>query len=299
MRVAYSRRYCDRIPVMRFFALVALAMTAFAANSVLNRMALATDAISPTEFAGIRTLAGAVTLLFLLAVQRRRPPLIKRGRALGVVSLTIYMLGFSLAYLTLDAGLGALILFGMVQLTMFVGGLLGGERVPAARWAGAVIALGGLAFLLWPVGATAPDPLGGVLMGVAGIGWGVYSLAGRNARDPLAETGANFVLAAPLTLVPLLLISGGADPGRSGIVLAIISGAITSGLGYALWYRVLPRLVPSLAAIAQLTVPVLAALGGVAFLGEAPSARFALATFLVLGGVALSVAARDPKQVPN
>jgi len=278
---------------MRLFALVALTMTAFAANSVLNRMALATGAIGPADFAAIRTISGAVMLLFLLALFGRRVRLIAPGRALGVLSLTVYMLGFSFAYITLDAGLGALVLFGMVQLTMFAGGLLGGERVPALRWAGALIAFSGLAFLLWPGGAAAPDALGGLLMAAAGIGWGLYSLAGRGPRDPLAETAANFTLAAPLALVPLVLIPDAAAPRLSGILLAVLAGAVTSGIGYALWYRVLPHLAPSLAAVAQLTVPVIAAAGGMTLLGEQPSARFALATVLVLGGVGLSIAARQ------
>ena len=282
---------------MRLFALVALTMTAFAANSVLNRMALATGAIGPGDFAAIRTISGAVMLLALLALFGRRPRLIAPGRTLGVLSLTVYMLGFSFAYITLDAGLGALVLFGMVQLTMFTGGLLGGERPAPLRWAGAAIAFAGLAFLLWPGGAAAPDALGGLLMAAAGVGWGLYSLAGRGPRDPLAETAANFTLAAPLALVPLVLIPDLAAPRPSGILLAVLSGAVTSGLGYALWYRVLPRLAPSLAAVAQLTVPVIAAAGGVALLGEAPSARFALATVLVLGGVGLSIAARTRQRI--
>lgn len=210
----------------------------------------------------------------------------------GVLSLTVYMLGFSFAYLTLDTGLGALVLFGMVQLTMFAGGLLRGERIGALRWAGAAIALSGLAVLLWPTGATAPDPVGAVLMAAAGIGWGLYSLAGRGSRNPLDETAANLFLAAPLTVAPLLLIDSASDAQPHGVLLAVISGAGTSGLGYALWYRVLPQLATASAAVAQLTVPLIAAGGGIVLLGEEPSARFAAASLLVLGGVGVSISAR-------
>ena len=276
---------------MRVFFLVALAMMAFAANSVLNRMAVAGGTIGPTDFAAIRTVSGAVMLLALLLLLRRPPPLKAPGRVTGVLSLTVYMLGFSFAYLTLDAGLGALVLFGMVQLTMFAGGLIRGQRIQALRWVGAAIALSGLAVLLWPAGATAPDPVGAGLMAAAGIGWGLYSLAGRGARDPLDETAANFTLAAPLTVAPLLLIGGASDAEPHGILLAVISGAVTSGLGYALWYRVLPHLAAASAAVAQLTVPLIAAAGGIALLGEEPGARFAAASLLVLGGVGVSISA--------
>ena len=276
---------------MRVFFLVALAMMAFAANSVLNRMAVAGGTIGPTDFAAIRTVSGAVMLLALLLPLRRPPPLMAPGRVTGVLSLTVYMLGFSFAYLTLDTGLGALVLFGMVQLTMFAGGLIRGQRIQALRWVGAAIALSGLAVLLWPTGATAPDPVGADLMAAAGIGWGLYSLAGRGLRNPLDETAANFTLAAPLTVAPLLLIDAASDAEPRGILLAVISGAVTSGLGYALWYRVLPHLAAASAAVAQLTVPLIAAAGGIALLGEEPGARFAAASLLVLGGVGVSISA--------
>ena len=175
---------------------------------------------------------------------------------------------------------------------MFAGGLLRGERIGVLRWAGAAIALSGLAVLLWPTGATAPDPVGADLMAAAGIGWGPYSLAGRGLRNPLDETAANFILAAPLTVAPLLLIDAASDAEPRGILLAVISGAVTSGLGYALWYQVLPQLTAASAAVAQLTVPLIAAGGGIILLGEEPSARFAAASLLVLGGVGVSISAR-------
>lgn len=270
---------------MRLFLLTALTMLAFAANSVLNRWAVGPGHIGAVEFAVIRLVAGAVTLVLLVLWQRGGlawPG--RKGRVAGVAGLSAYLIGFSLAYRGLDAGTGALVLFGTVQVTMFAGALLSGEAVPARRWAGAGLALGGLAIIAAP--ATAGMlPL--ALMAGAGLGWGVYSLAGRGAVDPLAATAWNFLLSVPL-VVPFGLLAGVAAPDAVGVALAVVSGAVTSGLGYALWYAVLPRLGAARAAVAQLTVPVIAALGGAVLLAEVPDLRFWLAAALVLGGVALA-----------
>lgn len=269
---------------MRLFLLTALTMLAFAANSVLNRWAVAPGHIGAVEFAMVRLLAGAVTLAVLVAWQRGGlawPGW--RGRFAGVVGLSAYLVGFSLAYRGLDAGTGALVLFGMVQVTMFAGALISREAVPGRRWAGAGLALAGLALIAAP-GVVPLVPLG--LMALAGVGWGIYSLAGRGAGDPLAATAWNFLLAVPLVL-PLGLV-GFATPDALGVWLAVVSGAVTSGLGYALWYSVLPGLGASRAAVAQLSVPIIAALGGAALLAEVPGLRFWLASGLVLGGVALA-----------
>jgi len=272
---------------MRLFLLTALTMLAFAANSVLNRWAVGSGCIGAVEFASVRVLAGAVTLGGLVLWQRRGlvwPGW--QGRLTGVVGLSTYLVGFSLAYLGLDAGTGALVLFGMVQITMFAGALLARETVPGRRWAGAALALGGLALIAAPGGAgLAAGPL--VMMALAGIGWGVYSLAGRGATDPLTATAWNFLLALPVIL-PLALVMGFERPEGLGIGLAVMSGAVTSGLGYALWYTILPRLGAGRAAVAQLSVPVLAGLGGAVLLAEGPGLRFWLASVLVLGGVALA-----------
>ncbi len=270
---------------MRLFLLTALTMLAFAANSVLNRWAVGPGHIGAVEFASIRLLAGAVTLAVLVVWQRGRlvwPGV--SGRLPGVLGLAAYLLGFSMAYTGLDAGTGALVLFGMVQVTMFAGAILSGEPVPVRRWAGAALALGGLALIAAP-GAVPLGPL--AFMAVAGVGWGVYSLAGRRATDPLIATAWNFILAVPLVL-PLTLLVGIKRPDAMGALLAVVSGAVTSGLGYALWYAVLPRLGAARAAVAQLTVPVIAALGGAVLLAEGPGLRFWLASGLVLGGVALA-----------
>lgn len=283
---------------MRLFLLTSLTMTAFAANSVLNRVAVADGLIEPVPFAVVRLLAGAAMLGLLILARhglqgRRLWPGAGRRRLIGAGSLLLYLFGFSLAYRRLDAGVGALILFGTVQITMFAGALALREPVPGRRWAGALLAFAGLLWLFAPwarAGIAVSAPHAGLML-TAGAGWGVYSLAARGADDPLGATAWNFLLA----LVPGLLIgmalSGGValDGARAGgILLAILSGAVTSGLGYALWYHVLPGLGPSRAAVAQLTAPVIAAAGGFLFLGEPVSLRLAVAALLVLGGVALS-----------
>lgn len=270
---------------MRLFLLTALTMLAFAANSVLNRWAVGPGHVGAVEFAMIRLLAGAAMLAAL--VLWRRGGLAwpgGRGRVSGVLGLSAYLIGFSLAYRGLDAGTGALVLFGTVQVTMFLGAVIARETVPVRRWAGAGLALAGLALIAAP-GAAPWVPLG--LMAVAGVGWGFYSLAGRGAADPLVATAWNFLMSVPPVLV-LGLVAGVARPDRMGIALAVVSGAVTSGLGYALWYAVLPRLGAARAAVAQLTVPVIAALGGALLLRELPGPRFWGAAVLVLGGVALA-----------
>ncbi|MCR9146922.1 MAG: DMT family transporter [Rhodobacteraceae bacterium] len=277
---------------MRLFLLVSLTMVAFAANSVLNRLALAGGHIEAVPFGTIRLIAGAAMLAGLCLVLRGGLRLRGPGRAVGVIALVAYLYGFSLAYDALDAGLGALILFGMVQLTMFTSSVLAREALPVRRWVGALLALAGLCWLMWPGQAVQVSALHAGLMALAGIAWGVYSLAGRGAGDALSKTAANFVLAVPLGVLALLVLPGAghmAPPTAAGWALAILSGAVTSGLGYALWYSVLPRLPASVAAVAQLTVPIIALAGGVLLLGEVITPRIAFASALVLGGVALSV----------
>ncbi|MBW6506863.1 MAG: DMT family transporter [Rhodobacteraceae bacterium] len=277
---------------MRLLALTSLTMIAFAANSVLNRLGVGGGLIDPVGFALVRLLAGAATLAALWAVRsgHARTPVSARPlrRALGAASLLVYLFGFSLAYGVLDAGAGALILFGWVQITMFAGAVMAREPVPARRWAGAALAFAGLLVLLAPGGGT---PLGwhAAAMALAGIGWGVYSLAGRGERDALAATAANFIVAAPVGLALALVLPGAASWSPFGVVLAVASGALASGLGYALWYALLPQLGAARAAVAQLSVPLIAAAGGAALIGEALSWQFGAAAALVLGGVALAV----------
>ncbi|MEQ8988065.1 MAG: DMT family transporter [Marinovum algicola] len=278
---------------MRLVLLTALTMVAFAANSILNRMALAGGHIGPTDFGTIRLFAGAVMLAGLCVILRGGVRLDGPARATGMLALLVYMYGFSLAYGALDAGLGALILFGTVQITMFAGGLWSREAMPATRWIGAALALAGLAWLLWPAGPVQVSVRHGLFMAAAGMGWGIYSLAGRRADDALQATAANFILATPVgVVIGLALPVDAVDVTLSGVALAILSGAVTSGMGYALWYAILPRFDASIAAVAQLTVPVIAIAGGMLLLGEVLEAKTVLASALVLGGVAVSVLRR-------
>lgn len=281
---------------MRLFLLAAVTMCAFAANSVLTRLALAEGAIGAMEFAALRTVAGAVALVLLVTLGGKggvravlRP---QRQRVVPVLALVAYMVGFSMAYIVLPTGVGALILFGGVQVTMFAGAVFAREAVPLRRWIGACLALAGLAWIMWPgAGATAPLFWSG-LMGLAAVGWGIYSLRGRGETAPLRATAANFVYAVPLVaVVAAALVGPYAQASVTGVGLAIVAGAVTSGMGYALWYRVLPRLSASVAALTQLSVPILAMLGGIVFLAEPLTVDFVIAAVLVLSGIALGVLA--------
>jgi drug/metabolite transporter (DMT)-like permease len=274
---------------MRLFLLTALTMCAFAANSILNRLAIDSGASDPAGFAVVRVLAGAVVLAALVWFRAGHLPLRSRRRIAGAGALSLYMIGFSLAYLTLDAGLGALILFGVVQITMFAVTSVMGNTPTVRQIAGAAIALAGLAYVLWPSGAVQVDLTGAVLMTAAGVGWAIYSLAGRSEPDALAGTAANFIVALPATGLALLVTGVEWQMTGSGYFLAAISGGVTSGMGYALWYRVLPQLAPTTAAVVQLSVPIIAILAGVILLGEVASLRLMLGASLVLGGIALAV----------
>lgn len=269
---------------MRLFLLTALTMIAFAANSVLNRMALADGSGDAIAFAAIRALSGAGMLALLIGVRRGLP---KKPDWRQALWLMVYLYGFSIAYLSLGSGIGALILFGMVQITMFAGAILARDPLPRRRIIGAAMAFGGLVLLLWPTESFSLPLTAAGFMALAGIGWGLYSLGGRSVKDPLGQTALNFALGAPVALLIMVLRS----PEMSGQVLglAILSGAVTSGLGYALWYQIMPRLGATRAAVAQLTVPLIAMAGGMALLGEALTAQFVVTTVLVLGGVGLSV----------
>ncbi len=283
---------------MRLFVLTAFTMIPLAANSVLNRMAIAGGHIDATSFGTIRILAGAVALAGLCLILRGGLRLGGPGRVVGTLTLVLYMYGFSLAYYDLDAGLGALILFGVVQITMFVGALILKEPMPPRRWIGAALAFAGLAWLLWPGSGAAVSLWHGLSMAAAGVGWGIYSLVGRKSGDALQATAANFIFAAPLGVLIGFALPAPAEAiaiNNTGILLAVLSGAVTSGMGYALWYSILPRIAASVAAVAQLTVPVIALVGGMIFLGESLTWQFALASSLVLGGVAVSVVQRTTK----
>lgn len=274
--------------LMRLFLITVLALVAFAANSVLTRSALAFDQIGPGAFMGIRLVSGAVTLAALVGLRGGLGRMRGHGSVLSAASLLLYAAAFSFAYVTLDAGIGALILFGVVQITMFAGALLGGERPQLTRWIGAGLGMAGLAVLFGP-GAEKPALTGAILMAISAVGWGVYSLRGRKVSAPLEATAVNFLIAAPFGLIIWGVFSAGASISLSGGMLAVASGALASGVGYALWYSVLPKLESSLAAVVQLSVPIIALVGGMIFLGEGVTWSFALSSALIIAGVLIAL----------
>jgi drug/metabolite transporter (DMT)-like permease len=273
--------------VIRTTILALLALTAFAGNSLLCRLALAGGTIDPASFTSVRLATGAASLALLVRLRPGSP-----GGATpswrGAGYLFLYALPFSLAYRYLQAGTGALLLFGAVQVTMFLGSILEGRRPSPGQWAGLAIAFGGLAYLVSP-GLSAPPPAGAGLMLLAGLGWGIYSLRGRGVADPLAQTASNFARTVPMTLLASLASFQGNHLSTSGVLLAAVSGGLASGLGYVLWYQALAGLSAVTASVIQLAVPVLAAAGGIALLGEALTWRLGIASAMVLGGIGLAL----------
>jgi drug/metabolite transporter (DMT)-like permease len=266
---------------IRTIGMTALAMVAFAGNSVLCRMALGAGAIDAASFATVRIASGGLVLALLLLWRRRKPA---RADWRTVAGLFAYVAFFSFAYMTLTTGTGALILFGAVQLTMFGVALRAGDRFSGASWAGLILAFGGLVYLVSP-GLTAPDPLGATLMAIAGIAWGAYSLLGRGTADPLAATASNFIFCIPLVALVSLVFLQDLHLTTQGVLLAILSGGVTSGIGYAIWYEALKGLSAMQAATVQLSVPAIAAIGGVLLLAESVTLRLILASLATLGGV--------------
>lgn len=267
----------------------ALAMAAFAGNSILARFALAGSDAAPWTFSLVRLLGGAV---LLAGVARFR---IGGGSWLGAGSLLVYITGFSYAYIALGAGMGALILFGVVQVTMIAGAVLRGERLRAVQWGGMIVAFAAMIWLVSPGGA-AFNAAALILMSLAGAAWGVYSLIGRAESQPIIATAGNFVRAAGVMVVATpaaLWLWPEAMPGPSAFGAALLSGAVTSGLGYAVWYAILPSLTRSRAAILQLSVPALAAVGGLVLLNEPLTLRLALSAVLMLLGVGVALLAQS------
>jgi drug/metabolite transporter (DMT)-like permease len=272
--------------------LTMLALVAFAANSVLCRLALGGATIDAASFTTVRLASGAVALLFITAlVNKSLPSLQRRLKFAPALLLFLYAAAFSFAYTGLTTGTGALILFGSVQATMLLAALRSGERPHPFEWAGLALALAGLVYLVLP-GLAAPPLVSSAFMAVAGISWGLYSLRGRGAPDPLANTTNNFVLALPLAFAVNLITHGDAHVSTAGVVLAVVSGALASGVGYVVWYAALRGLTATRAATVQLPVPVLAALGGVMFMSERVSLRLLVAATVILGGVALALLGR-------
>lgn len=274
---------------IRLIPLTLLVLLAFAGNSILCRLALRATTIDPATFTSVRLLSGALVLWVLVSTFRRNVR--GQGNWGSALALLAYAAALSYAYIDLPTGLGALLLFAAVQVTMIGHALTHGERLQVVQWLGFGLAIAGLVGLLLP-GLTAPPLIGSTLMLASGIAWGVYSLRGKGAGDPTRVTAGNFMRAVPIALLLSLLTLGQMQWDATGVLYAVISGGITSGLGYSLWYMVLPHLRSTTAASLQLSVPVIASLGGVLFVGEALTLRLVLAAIAILGGIALVIRGR-------
>jgi drug/metabolite transporter (DMT)-like permease len=279
------------MPNLRVAIFTALALVAFAGNSLLCRAALTHTHIDAASFTTVRLLSG--TLVLSCLVRLRGGARTGRGNWLSALALFAYAAGFSFSYLHLTAAAGALLLFGAVQTTMIGHGIWSGERLRWLQIVGLVLACGGLVGLLLP-GLSAPPLPGAILMLGAGVAWGIYSLHGKRGGDSLKVSAGNFARASPFALALSLLLSARASPDLSGIGYAFVSGALASGVGYAIWYTALPSLRSTTAASVQLSVPILAALGGVLFLGERLTPRLLVASVAILGGIALVVVIGKP-----
>ncbi len=281
---------------VRIVALTSLAMVAFAGNSLLCRAALRDTGIDAASFTTIRLIAGAITLWLITVTLRASHD--GKGNWLSGVALFVYAAGFSFAYVSLPAASGALILFGAVQATMIGHSIWAGERMTSRQLVGFLLAIAGLVGLLLP-GLAAPPLTGSLLMLGAGIAWGIYSLRGKGAGDPIRVTAGNFLRAAPIAVALSVLLHAGASFDGAGVGYAVASGALASGVGYAIWYMALPSLNVTSAATVQLSVPVIAALGGVAFFDELLSLRLVLASAAILGGIALVVLVKQERVLLN
>lgn len=279
------------LPNTRTVILTILALLAFAGNSLLARLALKSTSIDPASYTSIRLISGAIMLWLLTRVTR---PGQMSGNWFSGFALFVYAAGFSFAYRNLSAGTGALLLFGAVQITMIGYGIWRGERLSQQQVVGLVLALAGLVGFMLP-GLAAPPLLGSTLMILAGVAWGAYSLRGKGSSDPILVTVGNFVRAVPLTIFLSLVFFSRANIDSRGIWYALASGMLTSAIGYAIWYAALPSLPATTAATLQLSVPILAAFGGIVFLEEEITLRLVLAAIVILGGIALVILERKQK----
>ena len=281
-----------------------ITMIAFALNSVFGRLAISTHAIDPASYTAIRLVSGAVMLYLLVSIRggfsyRPAAGTFFKTTGIGALALFIYAVFLSFAYITIDTGIGALILFVFVQAVIIGYGLYGGERPNLQIWIGLLMAFAGFVYLVSP-GLSAPDPLGTVLMALSGIAWAVYSLHGRGQANPLFVTARNFLSTIPFSIILCLIFIKQSHIEISGAMLAMTSGAVTSALGYALWYETQKELSATKSAILQLTVPALAAAGGIIWIDEPLTLRFIVSGVLILGGVALAIIAKEKtKQLLN
>ena len=273
----------------KIFVLTSLAMLAFAGNSLLCRLALKNTGIDAASFTSIRLISAAVALWLMVRLSNNANP--GKGNWPSAFALFAYAAGFSFAYINLTAATGALLLFGAVQTTMIGYGMWRGERLLSLQWLGLVLALGGLVGLTLP-GLSAPPLVSSLLMIGAGAAWGIYSLRGKGAGDPTLVTAGNFLRTVPITVVLSLLMMRQTTWDGAGVWFAITSGALTSGIGYAIWYKALPALKATQAATVQLSVPVIAAVGGIILLNESISLRLILASIAIISGIALVILER-------
>ena len=281
----------SRKTMVKVFLVTVCALVAFAANSVLCRYALGTGAIDAAGFTSIRLVSGAVALFLIFRLRIKHLPTTTKGSWFAGFMLFLYAITFSYAYIDLDTGTGALILFGAVQITMLCLSIIKGNRLLITEWFGVAIACVGLIYLVLP-GVSAPSALGFLLMTTAGIAWGVYTLKGRGSENPLADTAYNFLRTLPLVIILVIITFRDFHLTAHGASLAIVSGSITSGVGYTIWYIALRNLTATQAAVAQLSVPVIAALGGVIFMAELITFRMSISSTMILGGILLVVMGR-------
>lgn len=265
-----------------------LALFAFAANSVLCRLALGSNTIDASSFTAIRLLSGVLVLFVLLKMSNSNKEVASQGSWFSSIMLFLYAITFSFAYISLDTGTGALILFGSVQITMIIVSVFSGNKLHIAEWIGISIAFTGLIYLVLPDVST-PSFMGFLLMTVAGIAWGIYTLKGRGSINPLVDTAYNFLRTTPIVLILLLVTFYNSHYSSEGIVLAILSGAIASAMGYTIWYIALSGISVTQSAVIQLSVPVIAALGGVLFISEVITLRLILSGLLILGGILIVI----------
>ena len=305
----------SKVKSTRILIFTLLAMIAFASNSLLCRVALKENSIDPATFTFLRICSGAVALWLIMSVRKKmivertasplgetfssssfvaRHLLLRYGNWSSAAALFVYASGFSFAYTSLSAGTGALLLFGAVQATMILWGLHKGERLNSIQIVGFILAVTGFVVLVFP-GLSAPSLAGSILMLAAGVAWGIYSLRGKGERNPASATTGNFIRAVPFAAALSIVFAGWTHLNLAGIAYAMVSGAVTSGLGYVIWYSALPGLKTASAATVQLSVPALAATGGILLLGEPITVRYMLASVAVLGGITLVVATPHPQ----
>lgn len=285
--------------ILKTILLTALALVAFAANSILCRLALGTEAVDAAGFTVIRLVTGALVLSLILGVQFKRKQVKtsdsferqNKGSWFAAVMLFVYAATFSFAYVSMDTGIGALILFGSVQLTMIIMSLVRGHRLFLVEWVGVFLAFAGFVYLVLP-GLGTPSVIGFVLMSLSGVAWGFYTLKGQGSKDPLGDTAYNFIRTVPMAAVLLLFMFQQVQLSLQGVGLAMLSGGIASGVGYTIWYSALRSISSTQAAVLQLLVPVIAALGGVIFMAEAITNRLMLSGGMILGGILLVVLGR-------